>query len=92
MKTGDVITVDHCLKRRDGTHVHLVDRRSYVTRVWDVVKKKKPQQVLFLGHRTLSNGVIRVHGTYEPHNYFKALLVIALDGRTNPFYVKGVVQ
>ncbi|MHA1591422.1 MAG: hypothetical protein ACTSUP_03020 [Candidatus Heimdallarchaeaceae archaeon] len=59
---------------------------------WQPRKFNAPKKVLFIGWRTLSDGVIDydydeegVDVFYVGQKYFQAFLVVETSGRTNPF-------
>ena len=99
MKVGDKIKIKARFVRY-VVHKKIEDTRyPGETSRWKIWKQRDsntedgiflPQDGIFLGYRTLSNGRTSFDGDvgwiYEPKEYIKAYRVILLDGKTNPFY------
>lgn len=88
MKLGDTITITQVYKRR--THYRQNDRRPDTTlKVWETWPIKE-RQAIFLGWRTLVDGVREwedeVGGIFIPERHFRAALV-CFSTRENPVYV-----
>lgn len=91
MKFGDNVTVTQVYRRREQTRWN--ERYSWydTLKVWEL-SAIKPRAAIFLGWRTLSNGVREwepdVGAVYTPDKdgYIKAALV-CFSSRENPVYV-----
>ena len=84
MKFGDTATVKEKLQRRKG----------YGRHVWMPIKLIQQTEVMVLGKRVLNNGTAEYfedHVEYLPDEYITAYMVIALGGRSNPFYVTSAM-
>ncbi len=84
MKFGDTITVDAVYRRRLRVH-----ERQTNEKFWDA-RAIKPREGIYIGQRTLSNGLRwfedEVGMVYEPKHYFRAALVV-FNERENPVLV-----
>jgi len=80
MTFGDIATVSQKLRRNKG----------YRRNEWVPVSLTQPRTVMIIGTRTLNNGIPQWfddHVEYSVTGYVHAYMVVAVGGRTNPFYV-----
>ena len=91
MKLGDALTITQVYKRRDRSRWNDRTHHAQTLKVWEPWSIK-PRQAIFLGWRTLSNGVRHwedeVGGVFTPDKdgYIKAALV-CFSTTENPVYV-----
>lgn len=90
VKVGEKITVNSKLRRVEVYRKNPNGHGNESWKIW-IDKIINPIEVLYLGDRTLVNGTryweSEVGYIFTPKEYLKTMLVIALDGKTNPFYV-----
>lgn len=89
MKLGDTVTITQVYRRRQRSRV--IRNNSQTTKIWEAWPIK-PRTAIYLGLRTLSNGVREwedeVGAIYIPDTdgYIKAALV-CFSTKENPVYV-----
>lgn len=88
MKLGQKITVDSFLVRKEIMKGNGTPFKNE-WKIWNDINFEAPKEVLVIGVRTLSNGIVFWDNMriYMPKEYFKALLVVEKLS-SKPFYIK----
>jgi hypothetical protein len=89
MKLGDVVTITRVYRRREHSRWNEKARCHETVKAWEPWQVKE-RRAIFLGWRTLSNGIREwepeAGAIFTPESYIKAALV-CFSTKENPVYV-----